>query len=60
MKRKMVSALLCATMVAGGSSGSNSTGSRQETDRCYHADQGSPEMEPGWREHEERAGGSRI
>ena len=43
MKRKMVSALALRNNGSwyGGSSGSNSTGSRQETDRCYHADQGS-------------------
>ena len=42
MKRKMVSALLCATMVAGMVvvPATATAAGRQEADRCYHADQG--------------------
>mgnify|MGYP000556272985 CR=1 FL=1 len=51
MKRKMVSALLCATMVAGMVVVPAATA--QAADKkligVTHADQGSPEMEPGWR-----------
>ena len=32
----------------------------EETDRCYNAYKRSSEMESGWREHEERAGSSRL
>ena len=55
MKRKMVSALLCATMVAGMVVVPAATA--QAADKKLI---GVTMMEPGWREHEERAGGSRI